>query len=221
VPYAPPVQRTPPPAAPQQAGPPGAGAGLAPWAVEAEAQEAAAQQKKRRKRVSPRARRGVEVLALLVLVPAGIGAHWYDDSHTLLPRLNPGERVTVVPHGGSGAVENVTYRMVGRESKTTPSTYNSGGVQILLDVDRRPADQAAVKAAKAQTFRVRDREGHVWDASLWESVPEDPTAGQTQHVQIQTTVPKNKVSEVVLDVLGNTYQAKSKKKPLPVLRLAH
>ena len=111
--------------------------------------------------------------------------------------------------------------MVGRESQSTPSKNSSGGVEILLDVDRRPADQQAVKAAKAQSFRVRDSEGHVWDAALWESVPEDPVAGQTQHVQIQTTVPRSKVSEVVLDVLGNTLEAKSKGKPLPVLRLAH
>jgi len=191
--------------------------GLAPWAEEAEAEE----RRRRRKRLGPRARRGVEAAALLVLLPLGLGIHWYDDAHTLLPHLNPGEKVTVVPHGGTGTVEHVSYRMVGRESGGEASTDASGGVEMTLDIDRRPLDQQGLKAAKAQSFRVRDREGHIWVAVLWESSPSDPAVGTTQRLQIQATVPKGAVSVVVLDVLGDNFQAKSTGKPLPVLRMAH
>jgi hypothetical protein len=190
--------------------------GLAPWAVEAEAKEAA---QRRRRRLSPRARRWVEVLALLVVVPVGLGAHWYDDTHTLVPTLNPGEHVTVVPRGGTGTLNHISYRMVGRESAVVPSTLTANGVQATWDVDIKPLDAQGVKAASGLGFRLVDRAGNTWNAAPAD-LP-DYTAGQTVRTRIQGTVPKSEVSGLVLDALGNKYTAVAKKQPRPVLRLAH
>jgi len=185
--------------------------GLAPWAQEPEP--------RRRRRLSPRARRGVEILGLLLLVPVGLAAHWYDDTHTLVKTLNPGERIDVVPHGGTGTLEHVSYRMVGVEAGGPPSPTYSGGIQATWDVDVKPLDAQGAKTAQNQNFRLVDKSGNTWNgisAGLTTF-----TAGQTVRVQIQAIVPKPEVTGLVLDVLGDKATSVAKRLPRPVLRLAH
>ena len=159
---------------------------------------------------------------LLLLLPATLGLHWYDDDHTLGQQLRSHERVTTVARGGTGTLGHATWRMVGRQVGGPRNSLRSttpGAETLVLALELRPLDAQGVKDSKTgPAYRLRDREGHVWTGEG--DIPETLSPGQPARVEVTALVPSEKVTSVVLELLPTAFQVK-RGAPVPVLRFAH
>jgi hypothetical protein len=176
----------------------------------------------RRRRLNPSARRLVEVCALLILLPVTLGLRWYDDDHTLGHQLRRDEHLVTVPRGASGTLAHAAWRMIGRQVGGAQELRDPapGTAVLVLALEVRPLDAAGVKQISAGqlTFRLRDRAGHVWTASG--TLPDSSQVGRTARVEVAATVPSDKVTSVVLEVLPSLFVMKPGT-DVPVLRFGH
>jgi hypothetical protein len=179
-----------------------------------------------------RKRRLIEFGALLILLPGVLGVRWYDDSNLAVTR-DPHQRVTVVPSGAWAKLGSNQWRMLGRPDPNSTSSGGGGSLSgesppgsaqliLLLEV-KVLAAQGAKDLGKMQ-YEIRDREGHVWSADgavQNQSIDdEDPAPGSTQRVRVTATVPRGKVSSVVLDLHIQPFD-RPEREVLEVLRFAH
>jgi hypothetical protein len=175
-----------------------------------------------RRRLNPSARRLVEVCALLILLPVTLGLRWYDDDHTLGHQLRRDERIVTVPRGASGTLAHAAWRMIGRQVGSAQELRDPapGTAVLVLALEVRPLDAEGVKQISAGqlTFRLRDRAGHVWTGSG--TLPDSSQVGRAARVEVSATVPSDKVTSVVLDVLPSLLVMKPGT-DVPVLRFGH
>ena len=166
-------------------------------------------------------RRAVELVALLVLAPALVATQWVDNRHQSRP-YQTRERVTVVRRGGTGTLNGVQLRLLGRDTTGAPRSSGTpaGAVTLKLVLQARPLDAKAAKNVDILGYSVRDRAGHVWSASGSTDPDRKPQAGVPAQVTVTVAVPGQLVSSVVLEVRpgGLTRHGPA---PTPVLRFAH
>jgi hypothetical protein len=226
-PYGRPLEERPPPwerqldqpppweQAPQPSGPP-------PGEPQPPGQTTPGTTRQRRRRLSPTARRLVEAGALLLLLPTTLGLHWYDDDQTLGRRLHRDEHITTVARGASGTLGHASWRMIGRQVGGAQGLRSSaaGTGVLVLALEVRPLDAQGVKNTSGSrlTFRVRDREGHIWTGEG--EVPDTLQVGRPARVRVSAIVPSGKVTSVVLELLPSTYQVQPGA-VVPVLRFGH
>lgn len=166
-------------------------------------------------------RRAIEVCALICLVPALLAVRWIDDSH-LAASFQPRERVTVVPHGGTGAIGHSRWRVLGRDPRPPPAFEPPpGSAPVALLVQVRALDAAGAKDAMNAAYQVRDRAGHTWTAEGEFPNAKGPAAGGTAVATVTANVPSSLVSEVVLEVLAVGPLGAPVKGSVQVLRFAH
>lgn len=174
-----------------------------------------------RRRLSPRARRTAEIIALAVLLPLLLGLHWYDDRTAVRNGIKRPEAVTVVARGRTATLNRVQWTMLGRDVRPDSSTTRQvpGAARLKLLITVRALDaQAAKDLARARMmFRIRDRDGHIWSASA--QLPENIAAGSAVPVPVTATVPPDRLTSVVLEIAQTRNSVP--KGPLAVLRFAH
>jgi hypothetical protein len=175
---------------------------------------------RRRRRLGDGTRRTIELVALLVLVPALLAAQWVDNRHQSRG-YQTRERVTVVPRGGTGTIARIQLRLLGRDTTGSPKSDIAGAVSIKLVVQARPLDAKAAKDVAAINFTMRDRAGHVWSA-LGSTDPDNkPAAGALAQVTVTAKVPAQLVTSVVLEARPGGLLSRAGTAPTPVLRFAH
>jgi hypothetical protein len=173
----------------------------------------------RRRRLSDGTRRAIEMVALVLLVPALLAAQWVDNRHQSRG-YQTRERVTVVHRGGTGTIGHIQLRLLGRDTTGSPKSDIAGAVAIKLVVQARPLDAKAAKDIGIIGFTMRDRAGHVWAAFGSTDPDNKPAVGAVAQVTVTSDVPAHLVNSVVLEArpggLTRTGTA-----PTPVLRFAH
>lgn len=165
-------------------------------------------------------RRAVEAGALLVLLAGLSVVRWIDDVDQV-KRVDPPDQVTVVPHGATGTLGHVQYRLAGRDATAAPksTTAPTGAAKLTLVLNVRPLDAQGVKNAKIVTYDVRDHSGHIWTATGLPDLDHDPVAGTTAPVTVTAEVPERLLNSVVLEVRQRLGQAG--RGSMQVLRFAH
>jgi hypothetical protein len=163
---------------------------------------------------------------VLVLVPLAVGLRWYDDSNHAVTR-EPHERVTVVPRGASATLGHNRWRMLGRQEQSGGSlagTSSPGAAQLTLLLEVKVLDAQGSKELDLVQYEVRDREGRQWTTSGTAENPsvdaERVPAGSTTRVKVTATVPKDRLSALVLDLHVRPFD-RAERTVLDVLRFAH
>jgi hypothetical protein len=189
------------------------------WTVRDPLEETVPDPVGRRRRLSDGRRRAVELVAVLVLVPALLAAEWVDNRHQSRG-YQTRERVTVVRRGGTGTIGHLQLRLLGRDTTGSPKSDIAGAVAVKLVLQARPLDAQAAKDLGAVGFSMRDRAGHVWSAFGSTDPDNKPVAGTTAQVTVLTDVPARLVNSVVLEARPGMFARKGTA-PTPVLRFAH
>jgi hypothetical protein len=173
-----------------------------------------------------RRRRLIELGALLILAPVVIGVRWYDDTNHAVTQ-EPPERVTVVSRGAWAKLGHTQWRLLGRQDRPLPTgdpDTAPGSATLVLLLQAKALDAQGVKQLSAMDYVIHDRAGREWSAQGTvesQSIDEDkPTPGSTQRVKVLATVPRSKLSEVVLD-LHVQANVRPERTVLDVLRFAH
>lgn len=177
----------------------------------------------RRSRLSPRRRRMVEAGVLVVLGSAFLTVRWFDDVNQASASWARPEKVSVVRRGATGVLGRSQWRMLGRDATAPPrsSITPAGAVDLTFLLEVRTSDAQGAKDAQRASYRVRDRQGHIWSAFGAFTGGKDPVAGVTTRVTVTTELPAKVASTVVLEVRGDPAIGAKGSGPLRVLRFAH
>lgn len=171
---------------------------------------------RRRSRLSGGRRRAVEVVALLVLLPALLAVRWVDDQKQAR-QWEPPEDVTVVPHGGAGMLGHVRLRVLGRDASAPTTGTTAGVAKLTLIVRLQALDSKAARDARMIAYTVRDRSGHVWTAFGVPAGGHDPVVGAATQVTVTAELPVRLTGSVVLEARRKAFG----RGPTRVLRFAH
>lgn len=157
----------------------------------------------------------------MLLVTVTTGVRWYDDS-VQARALDRPESVTVVPHGGTGAIGQVRWRVLGRsEGERAPAGLApAGSARLTLQAEARPLNAQGVKelTESKATFRISDQEGHIWSGLA--DTPSEAQPGTAVRVPITANVPADRLRSVVLEILPSSVYG-NRAGPIRVLRFAH
>jgi hypothetical protein len=175
---------------------------------------------RRRRRLSDGKRRTIELVALLLLVPALLATQWVDNRNQSRG-YQTRERLTVVPRGGTGTIGHIQLRLLGRDTTGSPKSHIAGAVTMKFVVQARPLDAKAAKDVSGVNFTMRDRAGHVWTAYGSTDPDNKPAAGAPAQVTVTTEVPAHLVNAVVLEARPGGLLTRTGTAPTPVLRFAH
>jgi hypothetical protein len=168
------------------------------WTIRDPLEETVPDPVERRRRLSDGKRRAIELVALLLLVPALLAAQWVDNRHQSRG-YQTRERVTVVPRGGTGTIGHIQLRLLGRDTTGSPKSDIAGAVAMKLVVQARPLDAKAAKDLGMVGFTMRDRAGHVWSAFGSSDPDNKPAVGAVAQVTVTADVPQHLVNSVVLE----------------------
>ncbi len=192
------------------------------WTVRDPLEETVPDPVERRRRLSPGRRRAVEAVALAVLAPGLLATQWVDNEHQSRS-YQTREQVTVVARGGTGTIERVQLRLLGRDTtgaQRTPTTP-AGAVSVKLVVQARPLDAKGAKNLDSLGFTLRDRAGHVWTADGGLDLDKEPAAGAQTQLTITGDVPAALAGSVVLEARPGQLTLRAADGWTPVLRFAH
>jgi hypothetical protein len=171
-----------------------------------------------------RKRRLIELGALLIVLPGLIGIQWYDDSNNAAPR-DPHKHVVVVPRSAWATLGHTRWHMVGRRPDSSQSTTTPADTaDVTLVLEAKVLDAKGGKELDIMEYELRDRTGRVWSADGDVESPTvtsgAPPVGTTVRVTVTGTVPRDRLSSVVLDVHVDSYD-RPQRNVLDVLRFAH
>lgn len=174
---------------------------------------------------------------MLILLPAYLGIHWYDDANNVLT-FEPHRDITIVPRGAWATLGHLQWRMLGRVADRAPgsstgsgtgsgtgsSPGTSGGAKLTLLLQTKVLDATGVKELDKMEYELRDSAGRIWSAFGIvdnQSVSGDrPQVGSTPTVRVTGTVPPTKLTSVVLDLHIRPFD-RPERTVLDVLRFAH
>lgn len=144
-----------------------------------------------------------------------LGLRWYDQRQLVSVHVEPPERVTKVPHGGTGTFRGLEWRLLDAREVRKAETAGAVGLHLTLQV--KPLDAAGVQELTKSrlTYQVRDPEGRVWSAA---GLPpfNGVRPGVTVPVKVMTILPADRANLIALEVLPPTgYRPKGS---LPLLR---
>ncbi|MFD0691580.1 hypothetical protein [Actinomadura fibrosa] len=187
----------------------------------------------RRAGLRPGDRRVVQALALAALLPALLSIQWLDETHIVQRNLEPREKATTVPHGGTGELAGAQWRIEGRQTRAPyVSTQAPGGgsadvTELRLTLAVLPRDAEAAKAVGSYgiTYRLSDGDGHEWSAvglrtgsATGLTSDAKPRPGAVTRITVTGTVPRSKAGSLRLEV--RPPRAQRPTGPLPLLRFA-
>jgi hypothetical protein len=159
---------------------------------------------------------------VLILVPAYLGIHWYDDGNNVLT-FTPHRHITVVPPGTWATLGHNQWRMLGRQDGS-PASTTSDGVELTLLLRVKVLDAKGAKELNSVEYEIRDRSGRTWSADgavdTQSVTTGDPPVGSTPIVRVIATVPRAELSSVVLDLHNDSFE-RPERTVLDVLRFAH
>ncbi|MFG2006566.1 hypothetical protein ACGFNU_46215 [Spirillospora sp. NPDC048911] len=160
-------------------------------------------------------RRFIEVIALVCLASLLLGFHWVESHDEVRKVFEPPEKVTSVARGAPGVLAGIEWRVTGRTVDPPLTGADPEVAQLRLTLAARPLDAAGAKAIKGYGigYRVRDSEGHWWDASGL------PRASTPNQITVRATVPRSKADSVTLEILAPR-EPEKRGAPRPSLRFA-
>ncbi|HZB32038.1 MAG TPA: hypothetical protein VE465_17915 [Streptosporangiaceae bacterium] len=176
-------------------------------------------------------RRLIELGAVLILVPAYLGIHWYDDHNNALT-FQPDERVTIVPRGAWAKLGHNQWRLLGRQNDpataSAPGSSAAGstpaGARLTLLLQAKVLDAKGVEELDTMVYELRDRAGNLWSAEGEAENPsvssDEPPVGSMPIVRVTATVPPTVLTSVVLDLHIQPFH-RPERTVLDVLRFAH
>lgn len=183
-----------------------------------------------RRRLDPRRRRTIEIIALVTLLPLTLGLQWFDQVRQIRIGLEPDETITVVPSGRTGQLAHARWVLLGRVNGDQPTPVSSrglpkGATTITLSMGMKALDPLGSKEATTANlkFRLVDRAGHEWSAEAEykgePSVTSRPPVNQPIPITVTAEVPQHLAGQLVVDVVQSG--AFRPKGAVRVLRFAH